>query len=195
MCEPNLGLRFSIAAEVLEDAMRNVAGQDVVAIDKLEFNGFWAGCQTVWGSEVDVNELTVALPLEKRVKAMYTVFDEVYDPGNRCVPLVELQRLQGSCNHWSELQPALKPYSRAISGLARGHSPDRLYLDPPPAAWRRFWGAVDALRAWVAVPESSPQRFVSPMSLLLTPADRIAFDAARGRAPLHRTRRRTPWTS
>ena len=110
MCEPNLGLRLSIAAEVLEDSMRCVAGHDVVAVDKLEYNGHWDARQIVWGSEVDVDELTVALPLEKRIKAMYTVFDEVYDPGNRCVPLVELQRLQGSCNHWAEIQPALKPY-------------------------------------------------------------------------------------
>ena len=184
MLEPDLGHRLDLAAGLLEESIRLAAGEDAVAIDKLAFNGFWADQHTVWGAAVDVNELTVSLPVEKRIKALFTVFDECYSPGNRNVSLVQIQQLQGSLNHWSDLQPALKPHSRAVSAMSRGHPKEQPYVNPPQEVWNRFWGAVDALRAWVVMPETHPERFCASMFLLLTPAERISYDAVCGRAPL-----------
>ena len=72
--------------------------------------------QTAWGLTFDTVAETVRLPENRTVKGAHHLAGPVYEPGNRRLGLLDVQRLHGTCQSWVPVLPA--PANR-LDTLAR----------------------------------------------------------------------------
>ena len=121
LVEPVLGLRPWLAARAYETGAVKLFGKGGINESKKEEEGAFAERQTVWGVDMDTASTSASLPENRILKGAYLLSDPVYDPGNRCIRLIDMQRLRGTGQSWAIVIPQLLPELRVLD----------MFLGPP----------------------------------------------------------------
>ena len=128
----------------------------------------------------DTEAGTCQLPGQKLLKSVHLLTEPCFDPGNRAIPLIEVQRLRGNATCWTTCQPSLRPELGAIDVLPAQQQPGDLYVCPKgspdqvTAAYQEFWDSVEVIWVLVTRLETREATFTVGLEGLLNPRDRLA---------------------
>ena len=186
--EPELGLRPWGATATFERGLRQILGDRALNEKKLAEEGRFATNALIWGFQYDTVYGTCQLPEPKLIKGAYLITEPCFDPGQRRIPLLEVQRLRGNATYWQVVQPALRPELGAIDALLAQAEPGDPYVCPKGTeaqveeAFQEFWDAVEVIRVLTTRPETWEATFTVALEGMLTPGERLALPGAAKRA-------------
>ena len=187
LVEPLLGVRPWAASATFEEGLSNLRGRGALNTKKLAEEGTFATKALLWGLGYDTQAGTCQLPEQKLLKGAHLLTQPCFDPGNRAIPLIEVQRLRGNATYWTTCQPSLKPELGAIDVLLAQTSPGDPYVCPKgdahqaTAAFQEFWDAVEVIRVLITRPETWEATFTVGLEGILNPRDRPSLPGASGR--------------
>ena len=114
LVEPLLGLRPWVCKAVYESGVKKMLGEQAINMEKDRIEGEFRTCQTCWGLDFDTEAGTVRIPERRITKGAHLLADPAYEPGNKEVTLLQLQRLRGTAQSWVPVLPSLKAELKAI---------------------------------------------------------------------------------
>eukprot|EP00972_Heterocapsa_arctica_P067215 9919296-Heterocapsa_arctica.AAC.2 len=160
LVEPKLGTRPWAAAAVFEEGLAKLLGTKALNLKKLEEEGDFDTKALLWELGYDTEAGTCNLPEQKLLQGAHLITEPCFDPGNRHVALLDVQRLRGNATYWQVVQPALRPELGAIDVLLSQTTPGDPYVCPKGTperveeAYQEFWDAAEVIRVLIARPET-----------------------------------------
>ena len=115
--EPDVGRRKDMVISCWEHVCRKLMGSTSTNEDKVDLEGNWNTSHILLGFEVDVNDLTIRLPIAKRIGAWKFFQDAMFNPGNRITTVRNVQELRGLINHWSYASRFWHYFASPVNGL------------------------------------------------------------------------------
>eukprot|EP00971_Amphidinium_carterae_P317263 6307466-Amphidinium_carterae.1 len=178
LVEPDVGYRAELSEQVYIQGMRGILGRDALNAKKDKLEGQFDEKCLAWGLQYDSQAGTVSVPPAKLLKGAWVVHSQVFDPGNKRVALLEVQKLHGVLNYYAMVQPALRAELGSIAALLKQNSPG-LWCEPPGTAeevsqtWQEFWDSIELVRVLTARPETWEVTFTNGLTQLLDPHERV----------------------
>ena len=86
---------------------------------RLKEEGEFSTRARIWGLGYDADACTRRLSEHKLLKGAHLLNQGCFDPRERRVPMIEVQRLRGNAMYWQVVQPALQPELGAIDAVLR----------------------------------------------------------------------------
>ena len=186
LVEPLLGLRPWVSASAYEAGAKLMLGEGAINAQKNAAEGPFRAQQTCWGLDLDLERMVVRVPERRILKGAHLLADAAFDPGNRRVKLLDVQRARGTAQSWIAVLPSLRTELRALDVFLGPGTSEGLVVCGAPAhreerAWTDLWEAFEFLRLVCARPEAWEARFTAGLARLLSPRERLALpgEAAR----------------
>ena len=188
LVEPRLGVRPWAASATFEEGLRIFLGRDALNVKKLGEERIFDTRALLWGLGYDTEAGTCQLPEQKLLKGAHLLTEPCFDPGNRAIPLIEVQRLCGNATYVMDYLPTQPPTrAGAIDVLLAQQLPGDPYvcpkgsLDQVTSAYQESWHSVEVIRVLVTRFETWEATFTVGLEGLLNPRDQLALPGAAGR--------------
>ena len=117
LVEPCLGLRPWVARGVLEQRVKALFGHEAINLEKDAVEGEMETSQCCWGLDVDTSRGVVRIPERRIIKGAHLLALPVYEPGNKGLTLLDLQRARGTAQSWSPVHPGLRTELKALDAF------------------------------------------------------------------------------
>eukprot|EP00971_Amphidinium_carterae_P043438 854826-Amphidinium_carterae.3 len=178
LVEPQIGLRAELSEQVYVEGMKGILGAQSLNEKKDKLEGQYAVKCLAWGLEYDAQAGTLSVPPAKLLRGAWVAHGAMFDPGNKRVELLEVQRLHGVLNYYATVQPALRAEMGSIAAMLRQEEPS-LWCNPPgeesekDRTWQEFWDSIELVRVLTARPETGAVTFTNGLAQLLDPHERV----------------------
>ena len=138
LVEPRLGVRPWAASATFEEGLRILLGRMALNVKKLAEEGAFDTKALLWGLGYDTEAGTCQLPEQILLKGAHLLTEPCFDPGNRAILLIELQRFRGNATYWTTCQPRHNNNQGTLTSapkVARNRSQRPIKSSGTPLKW------------------------------------------------------------
>eukprot|EP00435_Cladocopium_sp_Y103_P042118 s923_g11.t1 len=185
LVEPWVGLRPWVSAEVFEDGVTKMLGEQAVNQEKDEVEGVFKTTQTVWGIILETHTEKAMLPERRIQKGAVLLAGEVFDFGRQDITLKEMQQFRGILTGWAAIIPGLTNELKAADKFLRGNDGqqkvsvnvrgDGSKSWETETAWKDLWELFEVCR-WLSSRTSQwDLLFSTSLKEMLPPLERLSL--------------------